>query len=281
MPSDDKPRGFRFVEIGVSSLDRSLDFYAGLLGFGPVDDPERANRPGTQWLSAETALIKLYEAKPQGQLSAGQDAPLGRGFKHIGWKVGSVRLQARPLRAANVQFTIDPVDALGEVTVAFFKDPDETLLEFVDRHVQYHTTFSAELAEQERVAAQNRPIDAGPVFDHVAVAVGDLGKSLARYKDVLGYQPIGELDFGGPDGALITYLGTGNGVLELFSYGKADTTTAPPVPREQLLGIRKVGVVPLTEATLEDLLLAGARHGDDGSGDDGLIDPDEIAVQLL
>jgi catechol 2,3-dioxygenase-like lactoylglutathione lyase family enzyme len=275
--------GIRYIEIGASDLARSLDFYQGLLGFRPAE--VAWSRPdGSRWLAAGPALIKLVDVGA-GDLGGWDHADdLQRGIRHVGWKVGDVDLQAERLRDAGVEFTIEPTDAVGDVRLAFFRDPDGALLEIIDGHLHYHTVWSAELAEREREAAARRPRTAGPAFDHVAVTVEDLDATLAFYRDALGYEVIGQLDHGGPQGFLITYLQAGGVVLEVFTF-TAPKRANPWTPDEPRLGLRTIGIgVADPDEATRLLAVAGGHQVDGGPSEGGgrlLTDGDGIPLRAV
>ncbi|NLT55912.1 MAG: VOC family protein [Actinomycetales bacterium] len=281
--------GIGHVEIGASDLERSVDFYRDLLGFRPVEGPQDVGpRVGrVRWLSAGPALIALVAAGEGGTLGGWVGDDLQRGLRHVGFRVGDVPLQAERLRDAGVRFVVEPLEAVGGVRLAFFPDPDGTLLEIVDRHLTYHEIMSAELAERERLAAVARPREAGPAFDHVAVTVADLDATLALYRDRLGYQVIGRLDqTQDPRGFTIHYLQAGAAVLEVFSFS-ADTADSPWTPDEDRLGIRGLGLgVPDVPGAADALESAGARPvGTPAAGTavvaaDRFVDRDGVAIRL-
>jgi catechol 2,3-dioxygenase-like lactoylglutathione lyase family enzyme len=264
--------GIQYVEIGCRDVDRSVDFYRNLLGFAPTPAgpptsggawPGTTDRP-TRWLTAGHALLSLVEVE-HGDLGGWAADDLQRGVRHIGFKVGNVDLQAARLRADGVQFTVEPLDAVGDVRLAFFLDPDGALLEIIDGNLAYTSTGRRDLADRERAAALSRPHDAMPVIDHVAITVRDLDACLAFYRDRLGYPVIGTLVHeNDPRGFLITYLQAGASVLEVFSF-TADTFENPRVPAPSLLGLREVA-------------LAGHDLGEPGSL---VTDPDGIPLRCV
>ncbi len=250
-------QGITYVEIGITDRERSLEFYRGLLGFAPVPAPG-PELPGTHWLAAGPARIKLVEVADGAGLGGWIGDDLQRGIRHVGLKVGDVPRQAERLHAAGVPFTVEPVQAVGDVRLAFFTDPDGTLLEIIDGNLTYHHVLTPELAERERQAALGRPADAAPIFDHVAVTVADLDATLAYYRDSLGCRVIGQLVHSqDPRGFLITYLQAGDAVLEVFTF-TADTQENPWVDGDGRRGFRGVG-----------LRSGGVR----------LVDPDGIPLQ--
>ncbi len=247
------------VEIGVSDLARSVDFYRGLLDLQPAPGP---GVPGTARLSAGPVRLDLVEVGG-GDLGGWVNDDLQRGVRHVGFKVGDVDLRAEKVRDAGVPFTLPPLDAVGGVRLAFFQDPDGTHLEIIDSHLQYHVVTSPELAERERSAAQARPRTAGPAFDHVAITVADLDAALALYRDTLGWEMIGQIvQDQDPRGFLLTYLQAGQAVLEIFTFTE-DTAEGPGAPDGSRLGFRHVGIATGDpEATAARMAAAGGLFTD-------------------
>ncbi|MGP4111355.1 VOC family protein [Streptomyces sp. 4N509B] len=255
--------GISHVEIGVSDAERSLDFYRGLLGLRPAADAPEPERPGVHWLDADGALLRLAQAPADSTLGGWVGDDLQRGMRHVGLKVGDVHRRSERLRDAGVTFSIEPTRAVGDVNLAFFRDPDGTLLEFIDGHLHYHHVHDQGLADRERSLAEARPADAGPVFDHVALTSDDLTATLALYRDTLGYPLIGRLDHTqDPRGFVIHYLQAGSGVLEVFTFTEP-TTPAPTDPER--LGLRAVALAA----------------GDAPAGQERLADPDGVPLRLV
>ncbi|MFN8076185.1 MAG: VOC family protein [Kineosporiaceae bacterium] len=254
--------GMDVVEIGVSDPERSLAFYRDVLGFPTVAAPA-PSRPGTTWVWAGSVHVALVPADAAAgpDLRGWEGDDLQRGMRHLGFKVGDVRAYAEHLRTAGVTFTLEPLRAVGDVDLAFFTDPDGTLLEIIDGHLTYHETFSGELAAQEAAAAAARRPDAGPALDHLAITVADLDATLAFYRDKLGYELIGSLDHSYDErGFLIHYLQAGPSILEVFTFTRAQTRPSPwTAPDPGRLGLRGVahGVDDL-DVALTRLRVAGA-----------------------
>jgi catechol 2,3-dioxygenase-like lactoylglutathione lyase family enzyme len=276
--------GFQFAEIGSSDIDRTVDFYRSLLDFAPIEDVPWPAAKGVHWLSAGPVLLKVVEAG-HGDLGGWRNDDLQRGLRHIGFKVGNVDHRAERVRDAGVAFTVEPTDAVGGVRLCFFDDPDGTRLEFIDGHLTYHEVASSELADRERVAAERRPKEARPAFDHVATTVADLDATLAYYRDSLGYEVIGQLRHDrDPRGFLITYLQAGPGVLEVFSF-VAPTTVGVAPPDDARLGLRGVGLgTDDPDAFVRRLTALGGRaDGDapDTASGPVVVDSDGVAVQAV
>jgi catechol 2,3-dioxygenase-like lactoylglutathione lyase family enzyme len=183
------------VQIGVRDRERSRRFYEQAVGC--LDGFE---------------LVELETVTPPG------DDNLQEGPRHAAFRVDDADATAERLRAAGAEFTLEPFDAVGGVRIAFFRDPDGTLLEIVQGQADYHRVASEELVARERAALPG-PGDA-PRFDHVAVTVGDLDAALAE----LRLPVIGQLFHEDEQGFTITYLQDGDAVLELFSF---DVATSP------------------------------------------------------
>jgi catechol 2,3-dioxygenase-like lactoylglutathione lyase family enzyme len=276
--------GFQFAEIGSSDMDRTLDFYRSLLDFSTTEDVPWPADKRVRWLTSGGVLLKIVDVG-DGDPGGWHDDDLQRGERHIGFKVGDVDHRAERVRDAGVEFTIPPTDAVGDVRLCFFDDPDGTRLEFIDGHLTYHEVVTPELAERERVAAQRRPREAPPAFDHVAVTVADLPATLAYYRDTLGYPVIGELRHDqDPRGFHITYLQAGAGVLEVFSF-TAPTHAGPGAPDDARIGLRGVGVgTDDPDDTVRRLEARGGRRVADppATASGPLVcDPDGLAAQAV
>jgi len=227
------------VEIGVRDLTRSEAFYRGLLGFTVL--PELSSGR-TLFLDAGNARVKLVEVGAGGIPSDWDSNDLQSGFRHFGLKVDKVDWRVTALRDAGVEIRVEPLDAFGEVRLAFFADPDGAHLEFVAGPIQYQPGWSPELIAREE-ASLTGAWSGDPRFDHVAVTVSDFEEALAYYRDTLGLPVIGQLDRSASDdrGFLITYFQAGDCVLEVFSFS-VGTRPSPWRPDPDLLGIRAIGL---------------------------------------
>jgi catechol 2,3-dioxygenase-like lactoylglutathione lyase family enzyme len=212
--------GLHFGVVGVTDMDRSLDFYCGLLRFA-LAERRGGSREGTAGerclLTSGGRSLVLQGLGEQPGAPAWVNDDLQAGMRHIGLKVDDVDAWAERARDAGVRFTVEPEDAFGDVRLCFFLDPDGAHLEFVQGNVNYNQVWTPELVDRERAV----PVPGTPRFDHVAVSVRDLDATLAFYHDHLGFPVIAQLKEDGADrGFTITFVQAGPGVMEIFSFSE-------------------------------------------------------------
>lgn len=216
------------VLINVSDVARSADFYTRLLGGKPVGE---ATTDGAvlDFVTATIELRRVDGAVP----STWHEDDQYLGFRHVGFKVAKVDPLAAELRAAGVPFRLEPVDAVGEVRIAFFFDPDGTVLEIVEGQLQYHDIVDRDGVAAERATAT----PSRPRFDHVGVTIRDLAATADLYRS-LGFRNIGTLFFrDDPRGFRIDYLKGGRSVIEVFGF---DVEVFPVPPVTDALGFLAV-----------------------------------------
>jgi catechol 2,3-dioxygenase-like lactoylglutathione lyase family enzyme len=247
-------RGLRSLQLGSRDLERSADFYAGLLGFAEL--PVQGGGPRrSRMFTSGSVLIEVVAVEDTGHLGGWVNDDLQGGIRHFGMKVGNVDRQIGRLTAAGVTVLSAPTDVLGDVRIAFFLDPDGARLEFIQGNLAYQQVCSPQLAAAE---AANRlgPAD-GPRFDHVALTVPDLPSALRFWRDQMGFEVIGEIrHLGDPRGFLMTYLQAGPAVLEVFSFDVPVSAHDLSVEDMPLLGFRGVGLVVDDPATTDERLVA-------------------------
>jgi catechol 2,3-dioxygenase-like lactoylglutathione lyase family enzyme len=235
----------RFVDVNVTDLDRSIDFYTRHLEL-PVIDTEQLE--GDQvWLDGGPVVIRLHRpagAKPSRWIA--DDLQLG--FRHFGFAVSNVDERAELLHEAGVRFHLEPLDATGNVRITFFFDPDGVLLEFIQGRLDHHEVWNSDIVDE--VNARSLPDH--PTFDHVAMTVRDHDTTVDFYRRTLGFDVGGRLflkedprgfDISYLHGFDISYLHAGETVIELFTFAD-EKSPSPWSADETTIGFRHVGFDP-------------------------------------
>lgn len=209
----------RRILITVSDLEASTSFYRRFLAAVVVEESHE-----TVVLDVVTALLELRLDRTAAATSW-TESEQTRGFRHIGFKVADVDEIVRRLDAGDVRFRsrAQEVPPAG-VRIAFFFDPDGTLLEVVERQLAYPIVRDPGAVALER----SMPVPERPRFDHIGHTVSDIKRSVAVYRG-LDFAHLGSVPFDDPDGFRIDFLRSGQTVLELFSY---DVPTDHPMPHE-------------------------------------------------
>lgn len=98
-------------------------------------------------------------------------------------------------------------------------------------------------------------------FQHTTVTVSDVNKSLAFYRDLLGFPCLGRLYYPNQVGLVIDFLDIGNnGILEIFSFAKAPVKPTEFIPDDCQLGMRHMAFkVQSVDATAARLKKAGVE----------------------
>jgi lactoylglutathione lyase len=273
--------GIQTVTVSVSNLDRALKFYRDLLGFKVLRQESPEEGVTAHFLDVGNdhtlRLLSFDSATKPGNWIPDD---LQTGLRHLGFKVRDVDATTARFKQAGVHFTLDPLDATGGVRIAFFEDPDGTLLEIVQNELQYHVEGPA-IGKLPPLSPSGDTL----LFDHVAVSVSNLDSALAFYTALLGYSMIGQLLFKDSRGFVITYLKAGNAVLELFSFS-APTQENPSTHDLSVLGLKYVTLaVSDVHSCVENLKAAGLailRDGTNQQAKSALIaGPDSLAVELI
>lgn len=147
------------VAITVRDMERALGFYRDLLG-GEVlgqllldggdrklvylrvgraylelfADRPRSAAPRSTGARAGAAGGSAEEpAGPRASAASGGSGPPPLGFQHVAFHAHDVDQVAERLARAGVRFTMGPLDAAGNVRLAFCTDPDGNVVEIVSR----------------------------------------------------------------------------------------------------------------------------------------------------
>jgi len=130
------------VGLGVSDMQRSLEFYRDFLGMevlmelNIVDD--RIGRViGVSGAACKITHLKLGDGilelfeytNPKGENKARQMNQYDQGLIHIGFEVSDFHEHINQLKQKNIQFLGDPVEFRPNVWVAYFCGPDGEVCE--------------------------------------------------------------------------------------------------------------------------------------------------------
>jgi catechol 2,3-dioxygenase-like lactoylglutathione lyase family enzyme len=111
------------VGVGVSDLERALDFYARL-GFELL---EREQETPSATLQAGGARLWVFEARGGAGVSRGPDPAANPvGVDHLSFWVEDVDLAYDSLRQAGVEFEAEPADQPWGARATSVVDPDGT-----------------------------------------------------------------------------------------------------------------------------------------------------------
>ena len=196
------------IGITVSDMDRSLDFFSRILGFVPVSDVEVTGDAYEQLrdvfpirmrvvrlaLGREHVELTEYLA-PRGRPAPADARSNDRWFQHVAIVVRDMDRAYEWLHDQRVTHVSPEPQRLpdwnpnaGGIRAFYFRDPDGHPLELI-----WFPPGKGDPRWQQ-------PTD--QLFlgiDHTAIAVGDTAKSLAFYRDVLGFRVAGGSENSGPE----------------------------------------------------------------------------------
>ena len=136
-------KGVEHVALSVQDLDRSIAFYAGILGMEVVRQidagPEMGigDIVGIPGCSARIAhlesagfMLELFEyTDPRGNPMDKGRTQADHGFTHLGFTSTDARSDYAELKDAGVEFLSEPVEFRPGVWVVYFSGPDREVCE--------------------------------------------------------------------------------------------------------------------------------------------------------
>jgi catechol 2,3-dioxygenase-like lactoylglutathione lyase family enzyme len=245
------------VVINVTDVARSVDFYTRFLGARVVES--NGDRAALDVVTASLQLRRVVA----GEVSTFVADDLQLGFRHVGFKVADLGDRVARLRAAGIPFHLEPIHAEGDVWIAFFADPDGTLVELVEGPLRYHETYDdAAVAADWALGEPDRPR-----FDHIGETVADLAVTRA-YFEQLGYSHMAGIHQPNDSrGFEIDFLRDGDTSLEIFTFSGAPTKRrAPQLDAPGFAAVEFEGTIP-TGAEHLGAVDGVSRHADP----DGLV----------
>jgi catechol 2,3-dioxygenase-like lactoylglutathione lyase family enzyme len=235
------------VVVNCTDMQRSVEYYTKFLQLRVLGEPTAEHAV----LDAVTATIELRAVGNGREQSTWVGDDLQKGFRHIGFKVDRIDERAAVLKAAGVEFKLDPLDAEGKVRICFFYDPDGTLLELIQGDLQYAAILDEDGVARERALG----VPQRPRFDHVAVTIDDRDRTSSYYREHYGFTFIGTIEQPHDNrGFSIGYLKGGDTVLEVFTYDVEKTSREPQLDVAGFAYAELAGDPPtdLVEATAPD-----------------------------
>lgn len=128
-------QGFEHVGMVSSDLDKTIAFYCGLLGLKEILVKRTGEGGRIAFLEIGGVMLEIVE--PAGASTPAREVPMSEaGIRHITFRVDDVDAIYERLRAAGVEFTIPPRQAVNAELirkVAFCRDPDGIVVEFLER----------------------------------------------------------------------------------------------------------------------------------------------------
>jgi len=129
-------QGFEHVGMTSSNLDRTIAFYGGLLGLQEILVKRTGEGGRIAFLETGGVMLEIVEPAAPIQTPAREVPVTEAGIRHITFRVDDVEAVYDKLRAAGVEFTVPPRRAANAELirkVAFCKDPDGIVVEFLER----------------------------------------------------------------------------------------------------------------------------------------------------
>ena len=196
------------VGMTVADMDRSVDFYTRLLGFTSVSDVEVAGEAYERLrdvFPVRMRVVRLRLGREYLELTEylapkGRPAPVDarsndRWFQHVAIVVSDIDRAYRSLHDERVTHVSPEPQRLpdwnpdaGGIRAFYFRDPDGHPLELI--------WFPPGKGDPRWQQPTDR-LFLG--IDHTAIAVGDTRRSLAFYRDRLGFRVAGASENSGPE----------------------------------------------------------------------------------
>jgi catechol 2,3-dioxygenase len=246
------------VELTVSDLERSLDYYRRSIGLGIRDQGE-----GRASLGGDSELLVLHE------VPGAQPAPRNTGLFHFALLVPERRdLAAWLAHAIREQVPMTGVSDHFVSEALYLRDPDGHGIEiYADRprqvwegQVARMTTepldlenLLGELGDPEREPFDGLP--GGTVMGHVHLQVADIPETLQFYRDVMGFDEMTTL------GSQATFLSAG-GYHHHVGANTWASAGAPPPP-EGSASLRLASVVLPDSSSRDEVVGRVAATGQD------------------
>jgi len=136
-------KSLEHVGLGVSNMEKSLEFYSGLLGMEVIMDLEVSDERIGRVIGVAGAkcrivhlklgdgileLFKYYE--PTGNNKTKDIQQFDQGLIHIGFAVDDFHKHVEQLQKRGIEFLGEPVEFRPNVWVVYFRGPEGEVCEF-------------------------------------------------------------------------------------------------------------------------------------------------------
>lgn len=274
------------VQLAVSDLSRSTDFYARVLGLPPISRDRHEALLGTDPERPALALVQLTDPTP---------VPRGStGLFHVAWLSPSrAELAGSLRRVANSRWPIDGAADHGVSEAVYLSDPDGLGIElYADRprphwerqpdgHGVRMVTLPLDLEDllQAQPETEDTPMAAiGTGIGHVHLQVADVPRTLAFYRDALGFEEQTQL----PSAAFVSAGGYHHhvGLNSWHSHGGQPAPDSAPGLRHAVFALSDTQSLDTLEHQLSSAA-AGLSPTRDEDGRLTLHDPDRQLLSFI
>jgi catechol 2,3-dioxygenase len=267
------------VELAVSDLSRSIDFYERILGLALIDRDQHRARLGADPAHPALILTDILGALPP--------PPNSTGLFHVAWLHPSRSSLADSVRrVAGARWPLEGASDHGVSEALYLSDPDGLGIEiYVDRpREQWERP-----ADGGAVAMYTLPLDLddllaqstgeptaavapGTGVGHVHLKVANVPRASAFYRDVLGFEEQAQL----PSAAFVSAGGYHHhvGLNSWQSHGGAPAPDSAPGLRRIELALTEDGALEEIERALADASSSAALGVRDQDGAVSVSDPD-------
>lgn len=118
------------VAVITTDVERAAAFYTGLLGFRETARLETSHSGTIIFVGLNGAQVELFG---NGEPRPPEEAPRRVGYAHITLLVDDVDAEHDRLKAAGVEFYMEPTTVESGLRLAFFRDPDGNPIELLQR----------------------------------------------------------------------------------------------------------------------------------------------------
>lgn len=118
------------VAVVTTDVERAAKFYTEALGFREVTRLETSHSGTLVFLDLDGTQVELFGGgKPRASSSDSEEV----GYRHLCLLVDDIDAECARLKGLGVEFHMEPETVESNLRIAFFRDPDGTPLELMQR----------------------------------------------------------------------------------------------------------------------------------------------------